>query len=762
MQTITRGTILENTYEIIEEIGSGGGGVVFRARHLRLQTDVVIKKIKDEVRGKVKSRQEADILKNLKHPYLPRVYDFIETEDGVYTVMDFILGEDMSEAVKKHGGFSEKQVRKWAEQLGEALDYLHSRKPAIIHSDIKPANIMLTQDDNICLIDFNISLAMGETMESAVGISVGFSPPEQYRDHALYERITNNYTRRRLSSVSAKDDSKTALLPEVEDERTALLSDTEDDRTELLSDEDNDRTELLSDAEEVRTKLLSDTDGAEAETPKGHTSKYIQYLGKGIDARSDIYSLGMTLIYMLAGIEPPVDFDRKISLAEINMPISEGFAVILEKMTEPDPAGRYQNGAAFLKAVRNCYKLDHRYVAMYRRETGIRIAALVCLFTGILAVLRGMYQIRWEKNDAYYGMQQQAVEAMHTYDYEEAGALLEEMKSVSKERIDAYAEEVHLLFLDGDYEECISRGESYINTMPFQVQEETDQEQLANIYYVVGNAYFELQDYANAVKLFAGAQEHYTQNGLYYRDYAIALAKMGQIENAEKALEGGINRDLGQDSIYMAQGEIAHVRKQYETAVECLRRTIETTEDMQMKKRAILLCTDVYKEMGETTLDEEIALLEQYTEQFEGNGSLVMTEYLAEAYVRKAKSDETQAQTYYSRALDLFLSIYDQGYVTYQLQENMAILYENMKKFDDAEKLLLEMAESYPDRYEVYKRLAYLEADRQQEKENIDRDYQQMLVYYEQAVERYSGKEQDMEMEMLEIMMQEITDGGWL
>ena len=92
MSSLTKGTILENAYEIIDEIGAGGGGIIYKARHLRLQTDVVVKKIKDEVRGKIRSRQEADILKKLKHPYLPRVYDFIETEDGVYTVMDFIHG----------------------------------------------------------------------------------------------------------------------------------------------------------------------------------------------------------------------------------------------------------------------------------------------------------------------------------------------------------------------------------------------------------------------------------------------------------------------------------------------------------------------------------------------------------------------------------------------------------------------------------------------------------------------------------------------
>ena len=86
MSILTKGTVLEKTYEIIEEIGSGGGGIVYRARHLRLQTDVVVKKIKDEVKGKIRLRQEADILKKLKHPYLPRVYDFIENENDVYTV----------------------------------------------------------------------------------------------------------------------------------------------------------------------------------------------------------------------------------------------------------------------------------------------------------------------------------------------------------------------------------------------------------------------------------------------------------------------------------------------------------------------------------------------------------------------------------------------------------------------------------------------------------------------------------------------------
>ncbi len=737
MSSLTKGTILENAYEIIDEIGAGGGGIIYKARHLRLQTDVVVKKIKDEVRGKIRSRQEADILKKLKHPYLPRVYDFIETEDGVYTVMDFIHGENLDEAVKRHGKYSQKQVRKWAEQLGEALAYLHAQTPPIIHSDIKPANIMLTKEGNICLIDFNISLAMGGGMESAVGISAGFSPPEQYRDPALYAKVTHNYTMQRLA----------------EDEKTELIRQTSgDDKTELLQQcSDDDKTELLQQQpdEEMEVRAVCDLPG------------YTKLFGKGIDARSDIYSLGVTLYFLLTGAEPPMDFEKRIMVHELNVPVSEGFALILEKMTDLLPDRRYQNGGECLKAIRNCHKLDHRYVAMRRKQLTIQGGALACLALGILIIFTGMYQVRREKSSAYYNLVHRAQEEMLDSDFEQAAELLEEAKEIFSMRIDAYEEEVYLLYLNEAYEECIDLGESYINTTPFLLETEADKELFGNIYFIVGNAYFETGDYPNAENLLRNAFTYNESNGLYFRDHAITLARLGQVDEAKEQLERGIRLGIAQDSIYMAQGEIAHVKGEYESAAEYFKQTIATTSDIQMKKRAILLCVDVYRTIGYDAVDEEIALLEQYRSQFEGNGALVMTQYLAEAYARKAQSDETTAQQYYEKSLALFQSIYDSGYVTFQIQQNMVILYENMKRFDEAETLLLQMTQDYPERYEVYKRLAYLEADRQQMKENKDRDYQKMRAYYEQAKEKYAGKEQDMEMDMLDNMMKELVDGGW-
>ena len=179
---LAKDTKLGDTYTILEQIGSGGGGVVYKAYHERLKIYVVVKQIKENVKGILKSRAEADILKRIKHTYLPRVYDFLDVDGEIYTVMDYIPGKSLDTILKEEKRFSYKQVLKWANQLAEALDYLHRQNPPIIHSDIKPANIMLTPEGNICLIDFNISLAFDSSRKTSTGISGGYSPPEQYEN----------------------------------------------------------------------------------------------------------------------------------------------------------------------------------------------------------------------------------------------------------------------------------------------------------------------------------------------------------------------------------------------------------------------------------------------------------------------------------------------------------------------------------------------------------------------------------------------------
>lgn len=177
---LQNGDIIGGMYQVVREIGKGGTGVIYLGYHLRLQKQVVIKRIKDNFTGRVNVRAEADILKKLHHTYLPQVYDFLMVGSGVYTVMDYIPGHDMQYYLDRNYSFPEKTVAIWLRQLCEVLEYLHTREPQILHSDIKPANIMITPEGNVCLIDFNISLD-GETGTEIQGLSQFYAAPEQYQ-----------------------------------------------------------------------------------------------------------------------------------------------------------------------------------------------------------------------------------------------------------------------------------------------------------------------------------------------------------------------------------------------------------------------------------------------------------------------------------------------------------------------------------------------------------------------------------------------------
>lgn len=174
------GQILNDTYEIEGQIGSGGTSTVFRAKHIRLQKEVVIKQIDTDVKTFGQSRAEVDILKSLSHRYLPQVYDYFECDGEIYTVIDYIQGINLQQYIEAGNVPTTKQLISWMRQLCEALEYLHDQKPPIIHSDIKPANVMLKANGEVCLIDFNVSLAGVNGFEMS-GFTRNYGSPEQYQ-----------------------------------------------------------------------------------------------------------------------------------------------------------------------------------------------------------------------------------------------------------------------------------------------------------------------------------------------------------------------------------------------------------------------------------------------------------------------------------------------------------------------------------------------------------------------------------------------------
>lgn len=173
--------MLGSDYENIRPLDAKGGmGDLFRAHKKGLDVEVVIKRIKRKYIGRLDQQNEANILKGLKHQYLPRIYDVIPGEDGcLYTIMDYIPGVDLQQYVKQNGRVPQPLAHRWACQLCEVVAYLHAQTPPILHCDIKPHNIMITGQGDICLIDFNTSLVF-QGDDTVVGVTKGYAAPEQY------------------------------------------------------------------------------------------------------------------------------------------------------------------------------------------------------------------------------------------------------------------------------------------------------------------------------------------------------------------------------------------------------------------------------------------------------------------------------------------------------------------------------------------------------------------------------------------------------
>ena len=147
--------------------------------HLRLQKYVVIKQLHGTFTEDFLMRTEVDILKNLHHPNLPQVYDFIQEQGAIHTVIDFVDGYDLDAYISAGTRLPEPLLKRYLRQIADVLDYLHSQNPPVIHSDIKPGNIIINQQGNAVLIDFNTSI--GGNQGNLLGLTLPYASPEQIR-----------------------------------------------------------------------------------------------------------------------------------------------------------------------------------------------------------------------------------------------------------------------------------------------------------------------------------------------------------------------------------------------------------------------------------------------------------------------------------------------------------------------------------------------------------------------------------------------------
>ena len=193
---LAAGTILSaGRYKIEKRVAQGGMGAVYCAIDTRFNRPCAVKEMLDEFQTESERSQaiewfgrEATLLLDLNHACIPRVRDFFVEDNKHYLVMDFIDGRTLGEVLEKEGniagvngahGVSEERARNWAQQVSSVLSYLHRQVPPIIFRDLKPSNIMLTNRDEIKLIDFGIARTFQSQRQATIIMTVGYAPPEQ-------------------------------------------------------------------------------------------------------------------------------------------------------------------------------------------------------------------------------------------------------------------------------------------------------------------------------------------------------------------------------------------------------------------------------------------------------------------------------------------------------------------------------------------------------------------------------------------------------
>lgn len=190
-------------YQVLRILGQGGMGTTYLAwnphqKHRgsnSIDKDkpqlLVLKEMNAEIAKVAKAQElferEANALKHLNHPGIPKYYDFFVEDGKKYLAMELIHGQNLEQIIYKYGPVTPAKAIAWMLQTCEILDYIHNQEPPLIHRDIKPANLMLRSLDNcIVLLDFGAVKTTGTAFVTRIGAE-GYCAPEQERGHPLIQ-----------------------------------------------------------------------------------------------------------------------------------------------------------------------------------------------------------------------------------------------------------------------------------------------------------------------------------------------------------------------------------------------------------------------------------------------------------------------------------------------------------------------------------------------------------------------------------------------
>lgn len=686
---------LGSGYSAIRPLGEGGMGTLYRAHKDSLDVDVVIKRVKQKFKGRMDERAEANILKTLKHKYLPRIYDVIESPSGyVYTIMDMIPGENMQNYVKTHGPVSQKLAYRWACQLCEVIAYLHSQVPPILHCDIKPSNIMITPADDICVIDFNTSLVFSKGV-LAIGATPGYAAPEQY-----------------TRPGASPDTIETVPL-----EETMPLRGYKDAFA---------YQNVRSNKDPSGRGVSNSVTAAQATNAGGYGT---------ISKRTDVYGIGATLYYAITGQQPGHSLKDVRPITSYKLKFSRSFLLIIARAMMKRQEERFCDAQEMLRALQDIRAIDGRYKKVVHSQRVVAAVSLVLAVSGTLAILFGVQRIGVERYAAYDALVRKGRTAADEMRFDEAEQDLQQAIAIYDDQLEAYVEQAVLLYRQGKYQECIDA----VETTQSRELKYYSRQSVANLYNVAAEAYYELESYESAATMYQKAIGYSPDILSYYQGEATALIQLGDYSGADEVLAEMAKAvpDAEQSGAYqVVQSELLRKQGDLPDALDAARKAIGSADGNDQLARAYRLAASICEDIGDSMLSEEINLLNQGIEQLPDGYYNALAGQLASAYIRQAEA--TGNPGYQKDALRTYQQLEKNGNTTLEVRLNIAMLQYQLHDFSKAMEMLQALKKDYPKDYRVYKWLAFVQGELDLQN---GASYTKTLGYYETAAELYRAEQ---------------------
>ncbi len=477
-----------------------------------------------------------------------------------------------------------------------------------------------------------------------------------------------------------------------------------------------------------------------------------QYGTSQTDARTDIYSLGVTMYHLLTGKspnEPPYEFKP---LRMIDSSFSEGIEFIVNKCVQNDPINRYQSTTELLHDLENIYTFNS-YYKKQKLVDGIKtITKCTALGICLTMLLVSGKIILAERAERYDGILDGGYYYLNLYQFQEAQNYFNAAVKIKRNNPEPYLGIAQILLKQGRFDECVNYMDEIASKMP-------ECQNSARFNYLKGSVLYEETDYETALQYLEKAYLADSTQNDYPRDLAVCYAKLGNLSKAREILDTITSDGITDDILNYVRGQVVLAEGNTTEAIGNFEKVISITDNQDLKTRSYLELSNIYKTMRHndknnwTAINNQIDVLERAVKDLKNEDNLIITEAMAEVYFT-AKN--------YDLSIQKFKRLIELGYERDYIYRNIAIIYQQIGNFSEAEDTLLTMKEKYPDNYQCYLQLAYLYMDMEGTKSESSRNYSKVLEQYNLAVQFAPSGKNTSDIIQLTAKINELRSKGWL